>query len=79
MEIAKSKTQFQALIDCALELDGSYYLTYHRWARMDQLETAYPQLRRSWTSRAATTPLASLTATGTATTGICSSEQSAGV
>ena len=46
MEIAKSKTQFQALIDCALELDGSYYLTYHRWARMDQLETAYPQLRR---------------------------------
>ena len=44
--IAKSKTQFQALIDCALELDGSYYLTYHRWARKDQLETAYPQFRR---------------------------------
>ena len=25
---------------------GSYYLTYHRWARMDQLETAHPQFRR---------------------------------
>ena len=44
--LARSKTQFQALIDCALELDGSYYLTYHRWARKDQVETAYPQFRR---------------------------------
>ena len=70
MEIAKSKTQFQALIDCALELDGSYYLTYHRWARMDQLETGIPRSAGSWTSRAATTPLASLIATGTATTGM---------
>ena len=44
--IARSKRQFQALIDCALDLGGSYYLTYHRWARKDQLEAAYPQFRR---------------------------------
>lgn len=43
--IARSKRRFQALIDCALDLGGCYYLTYHRWARKDQLETAYPQFR----------------------------------
>ena len=44
--IATSMGQFQDLVDCALELDGCYYLTYHRWARQDQLEAAYPQFRR---------------------------------
>jgi hypothetical protein len=24
---------------------GSYYLTYHRWARKDQVGRCYPQLR----------------------------------
>ena len=41
-----AKGQFQALIDCALSLGGSYYLTYHPWARKDQLLTAYPGFRR---------------------------------
>jgi len=41
--IRNSQRQFQALIDCALEEGGSFYLTYHRWARKDQIETAYPQ------------------------------------
>lgn len=36
---------FRALIDCALALGGSYYLTYHRWARPDQLEAAHPRIR----------------------------------
>ena len=43
--IARAKKQFQALIDCALEEGGCYYLTYHRWARKDQVERAYPQFR----------------------------------
>jgi FAD/FMN-containing dehydrogenase len=41
--IAKAQRDFQRLIDCALELGGSYYLTYHRWARKDQVLQAYPQ------------------------------------
>ena len=38
-----AKTQFQGLIDAALNEGGSYYLTYHKWARKDQVESAYPQ------------------------------------
>jgi hypothetical protein len=30
--------------DVALGLGGSYNLAYHRWARRDQLEAAYPQI-----------------------------------
>ncbi|MDP3723546.1 MAG: FAD-binding oxidoreductase [Candidatus Omnitrophota bacterium] len=41
--IAKAKRDFQRIIDCALGLGGSYYLTYHRWARKDQVLMAYPQ------------------------------------
>ena len=44
--IERAKTQFRSLIDCALEEGGCYYLTYHRWARRDQLERAYPEFRR---------------------------------
>ncbi len=44
--IDRASSQFQALIDCALDEDGCYYLTYHRWARRDQLERAYPEIRR---------------------------------
>jgi FAD/FMN-containing dehydrogenase len=35
---------FQRLIDLALERDGSFYLTCHRWATCRQLLAAYPQL-----------------------------------
>ncbi|BDS07087.1 putative FAD-linked oxidoreductase YitY [Oceaniferula spumae] len=41
--IARSANAFRALIDLALSLGGSYFLTYHRWARQDQIERAYPQ------------------------------------
>jgi len=41
--IEAAQRQFQTLIDCALEEGGSFYLTYHKWARKDQIETAYPQ------------------------------------
>ena len=43
--VERGKKQFRALIDCALEKGGCYYLTYHRWARRDQVENAYPQFR----------------------------------
>lgn len=41
--LARGKEQFRALTDCALARDGNFYLTYHRWARRDQVERAYPQ------------------------------------
>ncbi len=34
---------FSGLIDHALAFDGSFYLTYHRFARKDQILKAYPQ------------------------------------
>ncbi len=41
--IDHSAEAFRRLIDLALERDGSYYLTYHKFARREQLETCYPQ------------------------------------
>jgi hypothetical protein len=34
---------FRRIIDRAIEFGGRYYLTYHRWARRDQVEKCYPQ------------------------------------
>ncbi len=42
--IEKAKRQFQNIIDRALQNGGSYFLTYHRWARKDQVLKAYPQM-----------------------------------
>ena len=42
--IGRAADTFRALIDVALAHGGSYYLTYHRWARRDQLEAAYPTI-----------------------------------
>ena len=44
--IAHSAAAFLRLIDLAIDRNGSYYLTYHRWARRDQVESCYPQMRR---------------------------------
>lgn len=41
--IARARAAFQDLIDLALKEGGSFFLTYHRWARRDQIERAYPQ------------------------------------
>ena len=35
---------FRRLIDRAISHGGSYFLTYHRWARRDQVLACYPQL-----------------------------------
>ena len=42
--LRRAQGDFQRLIDLALERDGSYFLTYHRWARRDQVLAAYPQM-----------------------------------
>lgn len=44
--IAHSADAFRRLIDLAIQYGGSYYLTYHRWARRDQVETCYPRMCR---------------------------------
>jgi FAD/FMN-containing dehydrogenase len=41
--VARAAEAFRALIDLAIAHSGSYYLTYHRWARKDQLLACYPQ------------------------------------
>ena len=41
--LERAADAFRGLIDLAIERGGKYYLTYHRWARRDQVETCYPQ------------------------------------
>ena len=36
---------FRTLIDLGIHYDGSFYLTYHRWATARQVEICYPQFR----------------------------------
>lgn len=43
--IVEARRAFRGLIDRALEQDGSFYLTYHRWATPEQVEAAYPRFR----------------------------------
>ena len=42
--IALAADAFRALIDLTIAHGGSYYLTYHRWARLDQVRSCYPQM-----------------------------------
>ena len=41
--LGRSAQAFRRLIDRAIERGGKYYLTYHRWATREQVETCYPQ------------------------------------
>jgi FAD/FMN-containing dehydrogenase len=43
-EIARAASAFRGLVDCALNLSGSYYLTYHHWATHEQALAAHPAL-----------------------------------
>jgi FAD/FMN-containing dehydrogenase len=43
--LGRTAEAFRRLIDHARRYGGSYYLTYHRWARRDQVEACYPQIR----------------------------------
>ena len=42
--LANSAGAFRRLIDIAIAVNGSYYLTYHRHARLDQVLTCHPTL-----------------------------------
>jgi hypothetical protein len=43
--LRKAQTDFRRLIDRAAEFGGSYYLTYHRWATGNQVESCHPRMR----------------------------------
>jgi FAD/FMN-containing dehydrogenase len=43
-KIEQAAAAFRDLIDLGIAHGGSYYLTYHRWARRDQVEHCYPQM-----------------------------------
>jgi hypothetical protein len=43
--IDRAASAFRDLIDLGIRHGGSYYVTYHRWARRDQLERCCPQMR----------------------------------
>ena len=55
--LSRAAATFRALIDCALEQGGTYYLTYHRWARRDQVERGHPRLRALLGEKLAWDPL----------------------
>jgi FAD/FMN-containing dehydrogenase len=40
-----ARSAFRGLIDLAIGLGGSYYLTYHRWATRAQVEACHPRFR----------------------------------
>jgi FAD/FMN-containing dehydrogenase len=44
--LRRTAAAFRALIDAAIAYDGSFFLTYHRYATRQQVETCYPQFRR---------------------------------
>jgi FAD/FMN-containing dehydrogenase len=41
--VEKARQDFLGLIDRGLSYGGSYFLTYHRWARREQVLAGYPQ------------------------------------
>ena len=41
--IAAAARAFRTLIDLGIHYDGSYYLTYHRWANRAEMAAAYPR------------------------------------
>lgn len=41
--LQKAAQDFRRIIDRAIQHQGRYYLTYHRWATRDQIAACYPQ------------------------------------
>ncbi|QTN33651.1 FAD-binding oxidoreductase [Akkermansiaceae bacterium] len=56
--IARTAVVFRKLIDLALGCGGSFYLTYHNWARLDQIQRAYPDFGRFLAEKNARDPSA---------------------
>ncbi len=49
---------FRGLIDIASSMDGSYFLTYHRFATPEQLERCYPRIREFFNAKRRDDPAA---------------------
>jgi len=45
LSLLRAKHSFRTLIEIALSMGGSYYLTYHRYATKRQVLAAYPQFK----------------------------------
>ena len=45
LQVPDAAAAFRGLIDLGIKYGGSYYLTYHRFATKEQVETCYPQFR----------------------------------
>lgn len=43
--IRKAQADFRRIIDRVIEHGGRFFLTYHRWATREQVETCYPMFR----------------------------------
>lgn len=43
-DIDRVRGHFRRIFDRTIEHDGSFYLTYHRWAERQHLDAAYPQM-----------------------------------
>ena len=41
--IAKAEDDFRRIIDRVIEYQGSFFLTYHRWATREQVAACYPR------------------------------------
>jgi FAD/FMN-containing dehydrogenase len=54
--LAKTGDDLRRVIDRALALGGSYYLTYHRFATPGQIEAAYPGIRPFFDEKLARDP-----------------------
>lgn len=46
ISILRAKHSFRMLIDIAISMNGSFYLTYHRYATRKQLLNVYPQFKK---------------------------------
>ncbi|MCH2134192.1 MAG: FAD-binding oxidoreductase [Phycisphaerales bacterium] len=43
--LEKARADFRRIIDRVIEHGGRFFLTYHRWATREQVETCYPKFR----------------------------------
>lgn len=43
-DLRDARNVFRRLIDLAIESEGSYYLTYHRWATRRQVISCHPKI-----------------------------------
>jgi FAD/FMN-containing dehydrogenase len=50
-DIERAATHFRRLIDHALHHEGSYFLTYHRFARREQVLAAHPKIRECFAAK----------------------------